>query len=142
MSFCKNNPQNICFSHFYRLHLWGKLKIKTMKLHIIRGAVGQSIDEEKTRWCCDKFKDAPIYKPIYDGDMYLGGKPDYIFSWDKYRFEKVTQSMMFGNGGFGDRFWGDKRLDKCPFCGASLKRIRFYVNGERISAKELKKVKP
>jgi len=112
-----------------------------MKIYIKRGAMGQSIDEENTKWCCDELKNAPQDKPVYDGDMYIGDAPDYIFNWNKYRFEKVTQSMMFGNGGFGDRFWGDKRLAKCPFCGASLKRFHFYINNEKISAKEIRKFK-
>lgn len=111
-----------------------------MKLYLFRNKFFQEIDEVKTEWCCDKFKNIPNHD-VYDGDMYIGNQPDYIFNWDKHRFEKVTQSMMFGNGGFGDRFWGDKRLTECPFCEANLNRIQFYVNGEKISTKELKKFK-
>ena len=111
-----------------------------MKLYITRGAMGQRIDEEKTQWCCTKFKDAPHYHAVYDGDVYIGEEPDYIFNWEKYRFEKVNDGIMMGCGGFGDRFWGDK-ITKCPFCGTNLKRIQFYINGERTNAKEVLKFK-
>ena len=93
---------------------------------VFNKALGGEIDVDKTEWCCDQFKNASsLYKDIYDGDMYLGAQPLYRFNYEHKhpRFEKITDGMMFGNGGFGDRFWGDK-LTECPFCGKKIGSIK------------------
>jgi hypothetical protein len=107
-----------------------------MKIYINKGIGITEIDVDNTQWCCDKLKNAPTHRPIYDDDMYIGDQPDYIFNWDKYEFQKVNDGMMFGNGGFGDRFWGE-RIDVCPFCGTSLKRNTFYINGIKTRKRDI-----
>ena len=99
-----------------------------MKVYINYGVGISSIDEERTQWCCDEFKTwGHKYKIIED----VGDEPEIIFNWDELEFQTVTHSVMFGNGGFGDRFWGEK-ISICPFCGKKIERLRFVVNDEEI----------
>jgi len=97
---------------------------------VFNNALGGSIDVDKTVWCCEQFKhSSSLYKEIRDDDgNYIGSQPLYRFNYEhKYpRFEKVTDGMMFGNGGFGDRFWGEK-LKECPFCGKKIGHITKVV---------------
>ena len=85
--------------------------------------MGSYIDEERTEWCCKEFESNPK-KPIYDGDIYIGDEPTFIFDFKKIEFQKVIYSMMFGNGRFGNRFYGNK-LNKCPFCGCNFNKVHF-----------------
>ena len=102
-----------------------------MKVYINHGVGMNTINEEKTEWCCDAFKTwGHKSKEIYDGDMYLGEEPESIFHWDKLEFQKVNNGIMWGNGGFGDRFWGEK-VKVCPFCGKKIERLQFHVNDIR-----------
>jgi hypothetical protein len=91
-------------------------------------AIGGSIDVDKTQWCCEEFKHASeLYKEVTDENgAVIGNQPLYQFNYEKMRFEEITDGIMYGNGGFGDRFWGE-RLKVCPFCGTKIKIIRIFI---------------
>lgn len=94
-----------------------------MKVYFRKSVMGSFIDENKTQWCCKEFAENK-HKPVYDGDIYIGEEPLFIFDFEKIEFQKVTSSIMYGNGGFGDRFFGES-IKKCPFCGYKFSKIDY-----------------
>jgi len=110
-----------------------------MRVYIDYGIGISRIDEKKTEWCCQRFYNwGHEREEVHDGGNYIGEQPQSVFNWNKLRFEKVEHSMMFGNGGFGDRFWGDKEVKVCPFCGKRITPLEFIVNDEPSNKEELK----
>jgi len=102
-----------------------------MKLYIKHSKLINEIDEKNTQWCCKEFKKWGQKRiTVYDGNIYVGEAPEVVFDWNKFRFERVTHSIMTGCG-FGDGFWGDEALKICPFCGGRIEPLQFYINGEK-----------
>jgi len=108
-----------------------------MKVFINYGVGITSINEEKTEWCCEEFKNWGHKRKIIDN---VGDEPESIFNWDKLEFQKVNDGIMLGMGGFGDRFWGDK-INVCPFCGTKIERLKFNINGDDFNGSRKKLIK-
>ena len=71
----------------------------------------QSVNAHESKWCCTGLQHS---------------NEQVQFDFKKNRF--ITGSMLdMGMGGLGNILVGVKPLDKCPYCGQSLKKIGTVV---------------